>query len=77
MAGSDPNVLVSFDFTLLSTMVWAVSEPWDDYVDFVRLLLEAGADPDALNYTGRTPLAEATRRGHADVIQVLRNAGAK
>jgi ankyrin repeat protein len=41
----------------------------------VRLLLARGARPDA-DRTCLTPLAYAARRGAADIIDVLRNAGA-
>ena len=38
----------------------------------VKLLLDAGADPAATNASGETPLAEAERYQHKEVIQLLR-----
>lgn len=40
-------------------------------VELVRLLIEAGADPNAIGPDGRTPHQLATRRGRADVAQLL------
>ncbi|RMD78508.1 MAG: hypothetical protein D6809_05650, partial [Gammaproteobacteria bacterium] len=42
----------------------------------VRLLLEAGADPDQANPAGRTPLMEAAARGELELVQLLLQAGA-
>ena len=43
----------------------------------VRLLLEAGADPNALDSSGFTPLFLAMEREHALVIALLNQAGGK
>jgi len=45
-------------------------------VDAVRALLEQGADADATNEYGATPLILATVNGHADVVQALIEGGA-
>jgi ankyrin repeat protein len=42
-----------------------------------RLLVELGADIEAVDSTGATPLATAAQEGAADVIAVLQQAGAK
>ena len=45
-------------------------------MEVVRLLLEAGADKDAAKEDGATALQVATRSGHLDVCELLRQAGA-
>ena len=42
-----------------------------------RRLLEAGADPNVRQAGGWTPLHEAARRGHAEMVGVLLGAGAQ
>jgi len=37
----------------------------------VRLLLERGADPDAFNLDGNTPLHGAAAGGYADTVRLL------
>ena len=45
--------------------------------EFIDLLLEAGADPNEKDGTGRTPLHYATRSGHCDtIIKLLLRKGA-
>ena len=44
-------------------------------VELVRLLLDAGADPD-LKSAGFTPLGQAALRGHARIAELLLKAGA-
>ena len=46
-------------------------------VDVVKVLIEKGADVNAKSSTGDTALIRATRYGHPDVVNILRNAGAK
>ena len=42
----------------------------------VAALLQAGADPNAVDKYGETALMEAAKEGHADVARVLLKAGA-
>jgi len=46
------------------------------YVDRVRQLVDAGADVNAKDNNGRTPLRWAASEGHADVARLLVDAGA-
>jgi ankyrin repeat protein len=43
----------------------------------VRALLEAGADANGADTQGGTALQWATRNGHAEIIRLLREAGAR
>jgi ankyrin repeat protein len=43
----------------------------------LRLLLERGADPDARQEGGSSPLSEAIRAGNAELEALLRSAGAR
>lgn len=42
-----------------------------NYMDVIKILLKHGADGDALNSSGRTPLATACRSGHAAAAKML------
>lgn len=46
------------------------------HTDAVRVLLDAGADPDDLGHRPGTPLDAALAAGHAETATVLRDAGA-
>ena len=45
--------------------------------EVVDLLLERGADPNVSGAPWSTPLAWARKRGHANLVEVLRDAGAQ
>ena len=47
------------------------------YTDIVRLLLEKGAQADARDKSGRSALRLATERGHDQIAEALKKAGAK
>jgi len=46
------------------------------HADVVKVLLESGADPDAKNNGGHTPLHAAAYRGHLNVASLLLEHGA-
>ena len=48
----------------------------EGHMDVVRALLAAGADVNARNNYGDTPLHEASCHGHMDVVRALLAAGA-
>jgi len=52
------------------------SYPEDRIIDIVRLLLEAGADPNIPDCQN-TPLSEAARNDHLSLLQVLLSGGAR
>ena len=52
----------------------ATEGPW---VDIVRALLARGADANRRSHHGATALSIAERNGYADIIDALRNAGAR
>ncbi|MFZ3561072.1 ankyrin repeat domain-containing protein [Streptomyces sp. BH055] len=47
-----------------------------DHQRVVGLLLEGGADPELADRNGVTPLDHAERRGHDEIAELLREAGA-
>ena len=46
-------------------------------LEIVRLLLARGADPNAADGAGHTPLQQATKRNLPDVAALLEQAGAR
>jgi hypothetical protein len=46
-------------------------------LDMVRLLLEHGADPNAADRSGLTPLAQARQKGYVEIAAALTHAGAR
>jgi ankyrin repeat protein len=64
-------------FTALMLAANAVfQERMNDYVEIVRLLLQAGADKDDQNEEGVTPLMLAVAEGNAEIVQILLDAEA-
>ncbi|MEE9271578.1 MAG: ankyrin repeat domain-containing protein, partial [Candidatus Krumholzibacteria bacterium] len=49
----------------------------DGLLDIAKILIEHGADLDAVNYQGKTPLDMAIDRGRTQVAELLREAGAR
>jgi ankyrin repeat protein len=49
---------------------------WAGEAEIAGALLEAGADPNAKDIKGRTALGWAERKGHTDIVQILKEAGA-
>jgi ankyrin repeat protein len=48
------------------------------HVDAVRLLIKVGADVNAQAAgLGRTPMSLAETNGHTEIVQILKDAGAK
>jgi ankyrin repeat protein len=69
--GADPNEL-SYDGQLeLNT---AITNGWNDYL---LLLLEKKADPNAIDKNGDSPMHVAAQKGDEQTMQVLRKHGAK
>ena len=56
-----------------SALLWAA---YHSNVDMTKALVAAGAEVDAANRYGVTPLLQASRNGDAEVLRVLRDAGA-
>jgi len=44
---------------------------WRGHAEIVETLLEAGADVNAINPAGDTPLIEASNRGHTEIVERL------
>jgi len=74
-AGENPN---RYDEHKLTPLHWAVNRSSNAKQDIgkIRLLLEAGANPNAPNDTGSTPIVDAVTDGRMDLIELLRKYGA-
>ena len=67
--GADPNA-----FNVLTPLMSASSK---GYLDMVGILLEAGADVNARVKPDTTALTFAQNHGHTEVVELLKQAGAK
>jgi ankyrin repeat protein len=47
------------------------------HTEIVRLLVEAGANPNLADRDGVTPLAHARRRGFGEMAQILESKGGR
>jgi ankyrin repeat protein len=79
-AGGDPNqrsgaIRETPLHAVLSAALWTPAEQ-DSSVEAVELLIGAGADVEAVNESGETPLWLAVRRGRRDHTVALLDAGA-
>lgn len=71
-AGADVNVII--DPTIGNTLL---HDAVGDDVKPVQILLSLGADVNAVNKNGTTPLMFACRQGKIEVVKILLDAGAK
>ncbi len=58
-----------------TTALWQAA--WLGHTDVVKLLLTAGADVNAKASDGHTPLSIAKKRGHTQIIKLLKEYGAE
>ena len=79
-AHADPGLATSFKNTALHCACWAAADQAEEdrpkQLEIIRMLLDAGADINALNGGKSTPLALATASGDADIVRVLLEHGA-
>ena len=71
-AGADVNAKDTYGETALLEAVVS----WRSH-DFVKALLEAGADVNAMDNDDKTALMLADENGHSEIVELLKQAGAK
>jgi len=75
--GADPNATHPAYGSPLNTVV-ALDESWSREVAvIVKALISCGAEPNAANSEGMTPLMVAALMGHSEVVGLLLSAGAQ
>ena len=70
-AGANPNTVLSFMDPDMTTLLHAFVL-CDEGVHMARLLLEAGADPSAINAEGHTPLDYALEHENLNMAALLK-----
>ncbi|KAL8772224.1 MAG: hypothetical protein Q9194_004659 [Teloschistes cf. exilis] len=70
-SGTNPSIQTQYGWTPLH---WAASY---GHFDYVRLLLDSGADPDSVSDQRVTPLDLALQADQSKVLDLLRKAGAR
>ncbi len=74
--GADPNARYTFPRSFISRTPLHWTASFSGTPEVVQLLLSAGAEMDARDEYGRTPLHEAAHRAAPDTVQAFLNAGA-
>ena len=74
--GADPNAKIQSGIEAGNSVLWFAAGAGD--IECVKLLLSAGADVNVKGVLlGETPLDTAKKEGHTEIIQILKEAGAK
>ncbi|KAH7171261.1 ankyrin repeat-containing domain protein [Dactylonectria macrodidyma] len=77
-SGANINAVDNYNGTAVHEVVCfrGVNRRQDDYVETLRVLLDAGLDPEARMVTGYTPLFRACYNGHLGMVKLLLERGA-
>jgi ankyrin repeat protein len=82
--GADPNIATFNGTTALMAAAgvnWVIGQTYSEspsmWIEAVKLCLELGADVNATNSMGLTPLLGAVNRGSNDIIELLVQRGAR
>jgi ankyrin repeat protein len=76
-AGADVNLVGGEFGTALRAAVLSRDYDSENRIDIVQMLIRAGADVNLKGGRDTTPLEEALAHGHTEIVQILRDAGAK